>query len=360
MKWFQVESNTPNDPKIRRLIRDFGNAGFGALVRIWCFVAEHGAEVGKGVDSQGRSYNVDDLAHAAGATKEKVEKLMAVCAEVGHIDPALWAQSKTVFFPAMAKRGDEYTRKRQANPDLLLDKRVYAGGPRRREVFEACNWTCQYCGKHSPDGSELEVDHRIPKAAGGKNERSNLTTSCRSCNRIKGDRPLPGLFVGGSGDTSGESGGGTKNSGHDTRSSHHSTGDHNTSTSPDSKGDGTDYPRKAALETWFTEVFWPAYPSGHRGGKPEALKALLKIAPSTALLDTILDGVRRWALTRKWQEGFVEHASTFLNQRRWEDIAPPWTPPASTTPPPPPQSGRTGATPGKYSHLTLRAQPEVH
>jgi 5-methylcytosine-specific restriction endonuclease McrA len=32
----------------------------------------------------------------------------------------------------------------------------------------------------------LEIDHRVPKAAGGTDDESNLVTSCRDCNRGKG------------------------------------------------------------------------------------------------------------------------------------------------------------------------------
>lgn len=55
----------------------------------------------------------------------------------------------------------------------------------RFEVFKRDSFTCQYCGKSSPD-VVLEVDHLKPVASGGKNNLLNLITSCYDCNRGKG------------------------------------------------------------------------------------------------------------------------------------------------------------------------------
>ena len=55
----------------------------------------------------------------------------------------------------------------------------------RFEVFKRDKFTCQYCGRMSPDVI-LEVDHIKPVAKGGENDILNLITSCRDCNRGKG------------------------------------------------------------------------------------------------------------------------------------------------------------------------------
>ena len=55
----------------------------------------------------------------------------------------------------------------------------------RFEVFKRDKFTCQYCGRMSPDVI-LEVDHIKPVAEGGTNEMINLITACRDCNRGKG------------------------------------------------------------------------------------------------------------------------------------------------------------------------------
>lgn len=59
----------------------------------------------------------------------------------------------------------------------------------RFEVFKRDNFTCQYCGRMSPD-VVLEIDHIEPVASGGSNDILNLVTSCIDCNRGKGKRRL--------------------------------------------------------------------------------------------------------------------------------------------------------------------------
>lgn len=59
----------------------------------------------------------------------------------------------------------------------------------RFDVFKRDSFTCQYCGKMSPD-VVLEVDHIKPVAVGGDNSILNLITSCFECNRGKGKRVL--------------------------------------------------------------------------------------------------------------------------------------------------------------------------
>lgn len=53
----------------------------------------------------------------------------------------------------------------------------------RFEVFMRDNFTCRYCGRTvKEDGVKLHIDHIIPKSKGGKNNLSNLITSCLECN----------------------------------------------------------------------------------------------------------------------------------------------------------------------------------
>ncbi len=63
-----------------------------------------------------------------------------------------------------------------------------------RATFIRDNFTCRECGLHPmredkpwlPDISQLECDHIIPLARGGRTEMSNLQTLCKTCNRKKG------------------------------------------------------------------------------------------------------------------------------------------------------------------------------
>jgi 5-methylcytosine-specific restriction endonuclease McrA len=57
----------------------------------------------------------------------------------------------------------------------------------RREVFRRDNYTCQYCGRH---GSDLTLDHVLPKHLGGEHVWDNVVAACPSCNHHKGGRKL--------------------------------------------------------------------------------------------------------------------------------------------------------------------------
>lgn len=54
----------------------------------------------------------------------------------------------------------------------------------RFDVFKRDSFTCQYCGRKSPEVI-LEADHITPKSKGGLDTLDNLITSCRECNRGK-------------------------------------------------------------------------------------------------------------------------------------------------------------------------------
>jgi len=59
----------------------------------------------------------------------------------------------------------------------------------RFEVFKRDSFKCQYCGKSAPEVI-LHIDHVIPVSEGGKNNLTNLVTSCMDCNLGKGARSL--------------------------------------------------------------------------------------------------------------------------------------------------------------------------
>jgi len=59
----------------------------------------------------------------------------------------------------------------------------------RFEVFKRDKFTCQYCGRSSPD-VVLHVDHIEPVSKGGEDDLLNLVTSCQDCNLGKSNRRL--------------------------------------------------------------------------------------------------------------------------------------------------------------------------
>ena len=65
--------------------------------------------------------------------------------------------------------------------------------PRRRfEVLKRDGFRCTYCGA----SDRLEVDHVIPRSAGGTDDDGNLTASCWECNRGKAHNEIPGITLG--------------------------------------------------------------------------------------------------------------------------------------------------------------------
>jgi CRISPR/Cas system Type II protein with McrA/HNH and RuvC-like nuclease domain len=54
----------------------------------------------------------------------------------------------------------------------------------RNRIYKRDNYECVYCGSHR----NLTLDHVIPKSRGGKNDWTNLVTSCFKCNLKKADK----------------------------------------------------------------------------------------------------------------------------------------------------------------------------
>ena len=57
-------------------------------------------------------------------------------------------------------------------------------------VMRRDRYRCQLCGLTQADGVQLEVDHKVPVAKGGKTDADNLWTLCHPCNNGKSDSDL--------------------------------------------------------------------------------------------------------------------------------------------------------------------------
>jgi 5-methylcytosine-specific restriction endonuclease McrA len=57
----------------------------------------------------------------------------------------------------------------------------------RKEVFIRDDYTCQYCGRR---GTDLTIDHIVPRSKGGLHTWDNLVSACRSCNHRKGGKTV--------------------------------------------------------------------------------------------------------------------------------------------------------------------------
>ena len=57
----------------------------------------------------------------------------------------------------------------------------------RQQVAERSRFRCGYClVREDLIGERLQVDHIIPKVAGGATRENNLCLACSACNRFKG------------------------------------------------------------------------------------------------------------------------------------------------------------------------------
>jgi hypothetical protein len=101
------------------------------------------------------------------------------------------------FVPLIARQLFCGSRKRQFGCAFTRPRRVQNPQPRppriihkrlrlRFFILKRDNFTCQYCGRKSPE-TILEIDHVFPQSRGGDNDPANLITSCRDCNLGKGD-----------------------------------------------------------------------------------------------------------------------------------------------------------------------------
>ena len=68
------------------------------------------------------------------------------------------------------------------------------------------------------------------------------------------------------------------------------------------------------------DSFWRFYP--RKAGKEAARKAWLKLRPDEHIMQMIADNVKERVEKGEWRkdnQSFILHASTYLNQKRWED-----------------------------------------
>lgn len=69
-------------------------------------------------------------------------------------------------------------------------RRSGIGAKLRFAVLKRDGFRCVYCGRTSKE-AKLNVDHIVPVALGGTNDRLNLVTSCAECNSGKSCDRLP-------------------------------------------------------------------------------------------------------------------------------------------------------------------------
>lgn len=93
---------------------------------------------------------------------------------------------------------------------IKLHPRIYSAalrGTLRRVLVQQQKNKCYWCGcgisiwwRKNPDNrlkrirvTNAEIDHIIPRCAGGSNDVSNLCASCQNCNRTRGTLYMAGV-----------------------------------------------------------------------------------------------------------------------------------------------------------------------
>lgn len=92
-------------------------------------------------------------------------------------------------------------------------------------------------------------------------------------------------------------------------------------TNPLTPKGGKGAPKPKGAPTWKPErfaSFWSAWPRGE--AKQDAIRAWDKLRPDDDLIELMGQAFLRKKGTEQWQRGIgIPYASTWLNQRRWED-----------------------------------------
>jgi hypothetical protein len=86
--------------------------------------------------------------------------------------------------------------------------------------------------------------------------------------------------------------------------------------SPPGKGKGNSK-GKGNVNAEYFEIFWEKYP--RKENRKKSLESFAKIAPDELLLGKMLAAIDTQKETRQWKQGYIPHASTWLNQKRFED-----------------------------------------
>lgn len=134
------------------------------------------------INKKNREWRKRRKEHIKQYTKEYTEKNKERIKVRSH---RYWEKNKEYFHKLYKAKRDQY---KLLHPK---PKKQYKGkGLKLRfKILQRDNFACQYCGRRPPE-TVLEIDHFFPRSKGGLNEIKNYLTSCRECNRGKGDAIL--------------------------------------------------------------------------------------------------------------------------------------------------------------------------
>ncbi len=124
-------------------------------------------------------YTIRNLNSRNMPAKKKKKKICKVCGCYITDGNRMVYCSTECSLKSVRKSARKYAEKyREQNENRRLKLRF--------RIFQKSDFSCSYCGRRPPE-CVLEVDHKYPKAKGGKNEEKNYVSACRECNIGKGD-----------------------------------------------------------------------------------------------------------------------------------------------------------------------------
>lgn len=209
----------------------------------------------------------------------------------------------------------------------------------RNEVLNRDQYTCQDCGSQD----HLHIDHIHPVSKGGPTTFENLQVLCRVCNARKKDRVRK---------TPGSSEEIPRNAEEGSEDSPPplapSPPDPPNPTPP--RLDITPRAKGLAGKPSGFARWWEAYPN--KVGKQAAERAYATACRKIGGPDPpaiLFDGLKRALASGVWDDGFIPHPTTWLNQGRWDDEPARKPPPRSANERPDPR--QTERNDALRSHL---------
>lgn len=159
----RISTGLPAHPKTKKLVRRLGPSGGWSLICLFLWAAANRRDG----DLAGLSdEDIERAADWAGHAGEFVRVVRLVgFIEGSRISMDLWTPGKESLARICSK----------------------TWGKIRQAIFDRDGWRCVYCGASE---GPFECDHIFPISRGGTNDKSNLATACKPCNRSKAAKTL--------------------------------------------------------------------------------------------------------------------------------------------------------------------------
>jgi len=109
---------------------------------------------------------------------------------LGSIDRRAYMAALSIVGARLAERARKESEERRKATNVHPKKKraAPAVSRRRKQVFDSSGGRCFYCDCDLALDGKWHVEHKIPRALDGTNDRSNLAAACVPCNLQKGDK----------------------------------------------------------------------------------------------------------------------------------------------------------------------------